>query len=214
MSEFENASNWLTSSSSVGHLDNETKLELYGLYKFAHSGFGPTGKRPGIFHFEARHKHDSWGRVATAFGGRPDDAKVRYVEIARQAGWKGLDAPASPEDEEEEEPRKTGGTGFGPSVSVMAREEGHEDASASALHDAASQGDTEALAKLLDDTNVNGKDEYGFTLLHLAADRGRVEAVKLLLDRGADKSVLDPDGQTAHDIAAVSGRDEIMVLLQ
>ncbi|GMK59316.1 hypothetical protein CspeluHIS016_0703310 [Cutaneotrichosporon spelunceum] len=217
MSEFEVASEWLTSSSSAGNLDNETKLELYGLYKFAHSGgAGPTSKRPGIFHFEARHKYDAWGRVATAFGGRPEDAKARYVEIAREAGWKGLDAPTLPEAEAEEDkvPRKTDGTGFGPSVSVMEREEGDEDPSTSALHDAASEGDTEALAKLLDDTNVNAKDEYGFTMLHLAVDRGRVEAVKLLLDRGADKSILDPDGQTAHDLATVSGRDEIIPLLQ
>jgi hypothetical protein len=41
MSEFEAASTWLTSSPSAGHLDNETKLELYGLYKFALSGVGP-----------------------------------------------------------------------------------------------------------------------------------------------------------------------------
>jgi acyl-CoA-binding protein len=81
-----------------------------------------TGKRPGIFHFEARHKHDAWARTATAFGGRPDDAKARYVEVARRAGWKGPDAPPSPEVEAEA-PKKSGGMGFGPSVSVMARED-------------------------------------------------------------------------------------------
>lgn len=87
-----------------------------------------TGKRPGIFYFEARHKHDAWARIATAFGGRPDDAKARYVEIARASGWKGVDAPESPEPETEAEvPKRSGGMGFGPSVSVMAREEGQEE---------------------------------------------------------------------------------------
>ncbi|CAK9786803.1 ankyrin [Cutaneotrichosporon oleaginosum] len=216
MSDFEAASKWLTTSPSAGHLDNEIKLELYALYKFALTGSGPTGKRPGIFSFEARHKYDAWARIATAFGGRPDDAKARYVEVARGAGWMGNASPGAEAGEggvEVEVKKKSGGMGFGPSVSVMEREEG-EEGPGSALHDAASEGDVAALDKLLERNNVNIKDEYGFTPLHLAADRGRTEVVKLLLERGADKAILDPDEQTACDLAAVSGRDDIVALLR
>jgi ankyrin repeat protein len=54
----------------------------------------------------------------------------------------------------------------------------------------------------------------GFTALHLAADRGHAPAVAYLLSLGADKTILDPDEQTALEIATISGRDDVVELLQ
>ena len=54
----------------------------------------------------------------------------------------------------------------------------------------------------------------GFTPLHLAADRGHAPAVAYLLSLGADKSILDPDEQTALEIATISGRDDVVELLK
>lgn len=145
------------------------------------------------------------------------------------------------DEDEDAAPRKEGGgMGFGPNVSVLEREEesgyvcccvSADGSGESLVHDAASEGDLDALRQLVgaDRSLVEAKDEYvctlfllsllsaekqGFTPLHLAADRGRLEAVRLLLNLGADKSILDPDGQTALDLATVSGRDEIAQLLQ
>lgn len=66
---------------------------------------------------------------------------------------------------------------------------------------------------MLDPTLLNVKDEFGFTPLHLAADRGHADAVAYLLSLGVDKSILDPDGQTAKEIAEISGRADVVTLL-
>ena len=61
----------------------------------------------------------------------------------------------------------------------------------------AARGDVEMLALLLDDGGglncLHGFDEMGYTALGLAAQRGQAEAVKLLLSRGADPDLCDPD---------------------
>lgn len=83
------------------------------------------------------------------------------------------------------------------------------------MHDAASDGavnDLKAIL-LLDPSLLDSKDEFGFTPLHLAADRGHADAVALLLSKGADKTILDPDDQTALEIATVSVRDDVVTLL-
>lgn len=80
-----------------------------------------SGPRPGLFSFEGRAKYDAWARVASEYDGRVEDAKVRYVEIAKSAGWNGSDEVS----DETATPKKGGGggMGFGPSVSMLEREE-------------------------------------------------------------------------------------------
>lgn len=58
---------------------NETKLRLYALYKQATVG-DVEGKRPGFTNPVGRAKHDAWASVA---GTPADEAKQRYVELAR-----------------------------------------------------------------------------------------------------------------------------------
>jgi ankyrin repeat protein len=49
--------------------------------------------------------------------------------------------------------------------------------------------------------------------LHLASDRGHLEVVKLLLEKGADKSIKDPDDFTPKALAEIAGNREIADLL-
>jgi outer membrane protein assembly factor BamB len=70
--------------------------------------------------------------------------------------------------------------------------------------------DTEATKKALDaGAEVNGRDQYGQTALMLAAESliayKKADVVKLLLERGADPSLKDPDGWTAADHFTIMG---------
>ena len=57
-------------------------LELYGLFKQASVG-DVTGSRPGMFDPKARAKWDAW---ASRKGTSQDDARTKYVELARRLG--------------------------------------------------------------------------------------------------------------------------------
>ena len=69
--------NALPKSPSTGDM-----LELYGLYKQASVG-DVTGSRPGLFDPKARAKWDAW---AARKGTSLDDARTKYVELARRLG--------------------------------------------------------------------------------------------------------------------------------
>jgi len=56
-------------------------------------------------------------------------------------------------------------------------------------------------------------NKLGHTALMLAASRGHVDTVRLLLVYGADLSVIDPDGLTAHDHARAHRRLGVLDLL-
>lgn len=59
------------------------------------------------------------------------------------------------------------------------------------------------LARLLLDAgaDVNGRGEGGFTALHSAAANGDAELAELLLERGADTTVLNAKGERPADLA-------------
>lgn len=59
-----------------------------------------------------------------------------------------------------------------------------------------------SMARLLLDAgaDVNGEGEDGFTTLHAAAFNGDEALIRLLLDRGANPGVKDPQGRTAADL--------------
>ena len=57
--------------------DNDTLLELYGLYKQATEG-DVSGARPGAFDFVARAKYDAW---AARKGVKKDSAMRAYVKL-------------------------------------------------------------------------------------------------------------------------------------
>ncbi len=80
------------------------------------------------------------------------------------------------------------------------------------LINAAFQSDIETVKKTLDaGADVNAVDEYGQTALMLAAESLRVydkkDIISILLERGADISVKDPNGWTAVEHFAIMSYD-------
>jgi ankyrin repeat protein len=72
-----------------------------------------------------------------------------------------------------------------------------------ALHDAAEEGDAEAVAELLQSgSDVNAQDPAGRTALHYAVEEGHTEVAVLLLGAKADPNVRDVAGYTALHAAA------------
>lgn len=58
---------------------------------------------------------------------------------------------------------------------------------------------------------IDWKDESGWGLLHLAASRGLGDCVKVLMEQGANKELLDPDGWTPlHHLAEFSQNLEVL----
>jgi len=62
--------------------DDQTKLQLYALYKQATQG-DVRGNKPGLFDFVGAAKYEAWEKLR---GMRPEDARQRYVELVRQLG--------------------------------------------------------------------------------------------------------------------------------
>jgi ankyrin repeat protein len=56
--------------------------------------------------------------------------------------------------------------------------------------------------------------EAWHTPLAYAVARGQGEIVRLLLERGADRNMRSPSGETLHEIAATAGHKEIVELLR
>lgn len=72
-----------------------------------------------------------------------------------------------------------------------------------ALYTAAEVGDVQLIKFLVEEVgmNINSQDDRDFTPLHYAAIEGHISAIHLLLELGADHSVINEDGETAEDVA-------------
>ncbi|RUS87623.1 hypothetical protein EGW08_004608 [Elysia chlorotica] len=70
------------------------------------------------------------------------------------------------------------------------------------LHYAADYGQTDVMEYLLSKgAKVNAEDKYGITPLLSAIFEGHTSSVKLLMEKGADKSGKAPDGASYIDCA-------------
>ena len=70
------------------------------------------------------------------------------------------------------------------------------------IHDAAAQGNNDAINKHLSaGTDINTKDESGWTPLHWAASKVHNKTAKLLIKAGADVNVVNKDGLSPLDYA-------------
>ncbi|KAF8647919.1 hypothetical protein AX16_006451 [Volvariella volvacea WC 439] len=228
-SSFQSAVSYLSNSSSLSRISNSIKLELYGLYKFVTVSPIPTASRPSIFDMSGRAKWDAWSSAGKSHASK-ETAQLRYIEIARQLGWSEDVRPTEVQqivadsdegiwddgnDDQSTEkgtgrPKASGGSvGFGLSVSTIGPQPNQNDGT---IHGLAIVDDVEELtARLNQDPalDLDKRDEYGFTPLHLAADRGNLSVVKLLLERGADPNLKDPDGLLPHELAEVAGHRDI-----
>jgi ankyrin repeat protein len=87
------------------------------------------------------------------------------------------------------------------------------------IHDAAKRGDVVALKALLDANRAlaNGKSEMdprGTYPLHVAAEFGQAEITRVLLDYGADVTLLDAENNAIPLCwAAFFGRPEVVAVL-
>ena len=81
------------------------------------------------------------------------------------------------------------------------------------LHAAVASGNDEALKNLLQTFSVNEKNAQGETCLHLTAKNGLVNTAKILLENGADLTILSRAKETALDVAIKSKNDKVANLL-
>jgi hypothetical protein len=105
------------------------------------------------------------------YEGRPSEAETRYLDIARDLGWKeGEPATATSETEERAAAaaaeRGGGGSGMGVSVSVMSPPQEDEEESATGLHAYAMREDVAAMSAFLragsagEGLDIDARDEY------------------------------------------------------
>ncbi|OAX44193.1 ankyrin [Rhizopogon vinicolor AM-OR11-026] len=228
------AASYLSSSSAPSKVSNTIKLELYGLFKFLTVAPKPHGSRPSIFDMVGRAKWDAWKSACEVYENNTHAAEQRYLAIARELGWVPRSTPvvgkASEKQSEDGDADGDvwddsvdakssggggGGGGMGTSVSSMAYP-GPDLGEAQTLHGVAIAGDPEKLNEFLHvnpAANINARDEFGYTALHLACDRGSLGVVQVLLSKGGDPLLKDPDDYTAAELAQVAGHQEIYELL-
>jgi len=213
---FSKAASYLSNAPSLAQVPNSVKLELYALFKLLTVAPWPNTNRPSFFDMSGRAKWDAWKLASETYEGRPSEAEHRYLDIARDLGWKeGVPAEVTSETEGRAAERG-GGSGMGVFVSVMSSPQEDED-TANGLHGYAMRDDIAAMSAFLqteEGLDIDARDEYGYTALHLAVDRGNVATLELLLEHGADKTLKDTDGYTAADLATIAQRPDIVALLE
>ncbi|TFK92764.1 ankyrin [Polyporus arcularius HHB13444] len=230
---FQEAASYLSRASSLSSVSNATKLELYAIFKYLTVSPTPNVPKPSLFDFAGKAKWEAWQTAGKTYQDRPADAEERYLEIARSLGWSegkaGEPAPLKPKEsveggeediwdksDDEGEARKPKGEGgaMGRVTSTLAMED--DEGSSSALSNLAIAGNVPAVLEYFQghpDADVNAVDENGYTPLHLAADRGHLEVVDILLKRGANRHIKDPDEFTAKELAEIAGHTDIAALL-
>lgn len=84
------------------------------------------------------------------------------------------------------------------------------------LHEACRNDSRIDVAKMLINkgSDVNAKNNSGYTPLHIAALNGSSEIITLLLENGADKNAKDNDGSTPYDRAVWVQQTRVYDLLK
>ncbi|RDB29264.1 Acyl-CoA-binding domain-containing protein 2 [Hypsizygus marmoreus] len=218
---FTAAAAYLSTSPSLAKVSTAIQLELYGLFKCVTVSTVPSTSRPSIFDMTGRAKWDAWSTAGKTHGSA-DDAEARYLEIARSLGWTEEFAEHQPIPEQElsdtddiwdddRHSSKAGGSSGGMGGAVSAIPPPIEETDES-LHGFAVSNDLSGLSLLLEEqseVDIDVLDEFGYTALHLACDRGHLHVVRVLLSKGANPTIKDPDGLSALDLAQIAGHEEI-----
>jgi hypothetical protein len=129
-------------------------------------------------------------------------AELRKAMSAAQPTTRAAGGAAPPKGAAKAAPAKSNG------MCEMARNDPASSSRSPALRpflaakDAVWYNKPDELTGLLEDcVPVNQQDEYGWTLLHQAAQRDRVALAKILLNKGASKTLRNKDGQTPGQLA-------------
>ncbi|KAG2154745.1 ankyrin [Suillus clintonianus] len=210
------AASYVSSAPSLSKVSNTIKLELYGLFKYLKVAPKPQGSRPSIFDMTGRAKWDAWKAASDGYENNSHAAAQRYLVIAQELGWKPGSTPSSAPGKRSEDGGADaggggGGGGMGTSVSSLAKP-GPDLGEAQTLHGLAIAGDAKKLMAFLlvnPAVDINARDEFDYTALHLACDRGNLPVVQVLLSKGGDPLLKDPDDYTAAELAQVAGHQEI-----
>lgn len=210
----------------VQGLDNDTQLQLYGLYKQSTVGDVKTPK-PSFIDMVGRAKWAAWKE----FEGFPMDAAARaYVYLVTHMLPKTKNGTSSNTGSSTGSGSGNGGEsssiggsifdGMGVTMSSLAAADmqaasGQAWREGEALFKAVVEGDVDAVRLLLGTEGcvVNARDASLMTPLHFAADRGHAPIVTLLLQHGADAAARDQDGQLPVTIAGVCEHDDVVRLL-
>jgi len=173
-------------------LDNESRLQLYGLYKQTQIGDVNT-RRPWALDMVGQAKWDAW----ESYKGMPQvNAGLAYIFIVDNflpGRTKDADAVAAGVETDVL-------SGMGVTASTMKHALGDETpwSAAETLFDAISDENMDKLQGCLaSGADVNMRDDTGMSALHYAVDRGLLAMVHVLLDSGAALDAQDHDGQTA-----------------
>jgi len=222
---FQNAASYLSSSPSLSKVSSAVKLELYGLFKYITSSKMPSSSRPSIFDMTGRAKWDAWAATGKQYRDS-QEAEKRYLEIAQTLGWtesRVQNVPSSStgegswddnDDSDTPEASSSSGDSLGLSVSVMMPPS--PSAMDKSIHGLALSNDVSGLTTLLEQcpkTDLDAVDKFGYTPLHLACDRGNIDIVRLLLKKGADHNLKDPDNLSPLELAKEAGRSDIEAML-
>ncbi|KAJ1310194.1 hypothetical protein OPQ81_006938 [Rhizoctonia solani] len=213
---FQSAVSYINKLPASANVSTTTQLQLYAAYKCVTTGIKPTSSRPMFFDMTGRAKWDAWNDFGRTIESELDPvqaAEDHYLEQARTLGWsESYDASAATSDIPPDTP-KGGDGGMWVSVSVPVAPDTNAEES---VHGYAVSGNLEKLGEILakQPELVNSRDEFEYTPLHLATDRGHQDVVRLLLDKGADISLRDQDGDTSLEIARAANHQAILELLQ
>ena len=195
-------------------LDDEQRLQLYGLYKQATVGDINTSK-PMALDMVGSAKWNSW----KSFEGFPKKAAAQaYVYLVE-----GESASASQGDSERDKAVARGEEDVFTSLGAMmginhvkygGNTSGDEWTSDQKIFHAVTDGTLEQLEALLKDTvDVNSRDQEGMTPLHYAVDRCLVEAVSLLIEHKADLDAQNKEGETPLMMAVTCEHENMVKLL-
>ena len=203
-------------------IDQTNLLDFYGLYKQATVGKCNTPK-PGIFNLQGKAKWSAWNSLGTM------DQKVamqNYVEklsaivpdwdVAQdrpKSGWVSVSTHKVDDEIPDEEKTLIDFLKEGNLIKLkellanvdLKSDNWNEldEEGLGLLHWAADRGNEEILEFIINlpNINVNLQDSDGQTALHYASSCGNKNCLLVLLKSGADKTIVDHDGQTCSEIA-------------
>lgn len=192
-------------------------LKFYGLYKQASVGNCDT-KRPGIFQLTARSKWDAWNEFSDLSKSQAMEKYIDLLTVAlpdwnkgKKECWVSVSTPALPIENIIPDSEKTitdfikegDSDNFKASLSSKDNKNELDENGLGLIHWATDRNQLQILELLLNnkDININLQDSDGQTALHFASSCGHLDCIRLLIQHGADRKLLNNDNETAADVA-------------